>query len=84
MTAPNDQGSSGSGSSSKKAPAVKVLDVVQFTRHDPITGHDHTDVGVVVDVDEGGGPLVVRPLAGYHHTDVDPGNVQVLTASDVS
>lgn len=83
MTQPSEQSSS-SSSSSKKAPSVKVLDVVEFTRHDPITGSDHTDVGVVVDVDANGGPLVVRPLAAHHHTDVDPAKVQVLTASDVS
>lgn len=82
MTQPSGESSS-SSSSSKKAPAVKVLDVVQFTRHDPITGSDHTDLGVVVDVDSNGGPLVVRPLAAFHHTDVDPANVQVLTAADV-
>jgi hypothetical protein len=82
VTQPSEQPSSPS-SSSKKAPSVKVLDVVQFTRHDPITGHDHTDVGVVVDVDANGGPLVVRPLAAHHHTDVDPANVQVLAAGDV-
>lgn len=83
MTTPTDQSSSSSSSSAKKAPAVKVLDVVQFTRHDTITGSDHTDLGVVVDVDSGGGPLVVRPLAAHHHTDVDPANVQVLTPADV-
>lgn len=84
MTQPSgDQSSSSPSSSSKKAPALKVLDVVQFTRHDVITGSDHTDLGVVVDVDANGGPAVIRPLAAHHHTDVDPANCQVLTAADV-
>jgi hypothetical protein len=81
---PEDAKAAAEKAAAAKKSTVKVLDVVEFTRHDPITGHDHTDVGVVVDVDADGGPLVVRPLAAYHHTDVDPANVQVLTANDVS
>jgi hypothetical protein len=75
---------SSSGSSSKaKAPAVKVLDVVEYTHHDLITGHEVTHVGVVVRADKDDQTVAVRPLA-HHYLEVDPANVTPLAAADVS
>jgi hypothetical protein len=76
-TAP-EQGSS----SSRKRPAAAVLDVVEFTHVDVVTGDEVTGVGVLVRADKDDATYAVRPLAA-HYLEVDPGKVTPLTASDV-
>lgn len=84
MTQPNpDQGQQGqesSSSSNRKAPKVKVTDVVSYVHRDHILGLEHDELGVVTEV---GDVLQVRPLAG-HYVQVDPADVTVVSADDVS
>jgi hypothetical protein len=70
------------GGKAGKAPAARVLDVVEYTHRDLITGHEVTAVGVVVRAEKDDRTVAVRPLA-HHHLEVDPANVTPLSATDV-
>jgi hypothetical protein len=82
---PNDgQGGdqAGGGKPAAKAPAPKLLDVVEFVHRDVITGGDLTGIGVVVRAPEKDDQTVaVRPLAHFHH-EVTLANVTALSAAD--
>lgn len=87
MTQPNPSdgqggGDSNAGGGKPKAPAVKLLDVVEFTHPDVLTGGDHTGVGVVVRAPgKDDQTVAVRPLAHFHH-EVALANVAALSAAD--
>lgn len=80
MTQPNpgDQAAAEKAAAEKAKAAVKVGDVVSYTRTDPLTGALEQLIGVVVRVAEKGIAHLIRPLAHYAH-EVDPADV---TAAD--
>lgn len=85
MTEPSGGGQGGGNSGAKPSgskAAVKLLDVVEFTHHDVLTGGDHTGIGVVVRAPGKDDPTVaVRPLAHFHH-EVPVADVAALSAAD--
>jgi hypothetical protein len=84
---PDQSGQSSGGSDSntsnaKPVKGIKVLDVVEYTHHDPILGREHTAVGVVVRVGNDNESVAIRPLAA-HHVEVDPANLLPIKPDDV-
>ena len=69
------------GGNASAAPAVDVLTVVAFDRHNPLTGQDQTVIGVVVAADDQA--LTIAPIAD-HHFRVTRDAVSVVTADDES
>lgn len=74
--APKDPGKA---KSPAKPSAADLLDVVEYSHHDPILGRHSRAIGVVVAIDDQG--VTVVPLT-HHHVRVDPADVTVVTADD--
>lgn len=85
MTQPNSndgQGDPNAGKPGSKAPAVKLLDVVEFAHSDVVTGEDITGIGVVVRAGKDAQTVAVRPLAHYYH-EVALADVAAISADDL-
>lgn len=76
MTQPNPEGD---GKPVTKPAAVKVGDVVAYTRTDPLSGAVEELIGVIVRAAEKGIAHLIRPLAHYAH-EVDPADVTATSA----
>jgi len=80
---PPDQGGDGGNPPARKAQAVKVGDVVAYTRTDPISGAVEELVGVIVRAAEKGLAHLIRPLTHYVH-EVEAADVTATSADSGS